>query len=202
MNLNIFSSQSRAASNVPFQQQRMSMSMRMMAPRPVLQNPIITPSPPPPTSEKKVIWGESIWNLLHTLSVKVKESEFYRIRADLLNHIYGICTNLPCPDCSNHAKTYLDGINFNAIQTKQDLILMLYTFHNNVNQRKGYPAFPLDKVEEKYSRAITSNIIQVGIMFFSDRIRSKKLLATDLHKALLTKNLKIWFNENIQCFDP
>jgi hypothetical protein len=71
-----------------------------------------------------------------------------------------------------------------------------------VNYRKGYPFFPYEQVEEKYSKAITSRILQVGIVFFSDRIRSKKLLATDLYKSRLTQELKIWFNNNINCFDP
>ena len=203
MNFNIFSAQSRATSNVIAQQVKV-MPMRMIMPRPALSQTLANVPPPPPqqTTEKKVIWGEAVWNLLHTLSVKVKESEFSRIRVELLSNIYGICTNLPCPECSNHAKTYLDGINFNTIQTKIDLIRMLHTFHNSVNQRKGYPFYPYDQVEEKYSKAITAKIIQVGILYFSDKIRSKKLLATDLHKSIFTQDLKSWFNANITMFEP
>jgi len=205
MNLNIFSAQARATSNIPTQQIRM-MPMRMIMPRPLQQSSQqpLNPIPPPPsnTTEKKVIWGEGIWNLLHTLSVKVKETDFLRIRVELLNHIYGICTNLPCPECSNHAKTYLDGINFNTIQTKVDLIKLLHAFHNDVNYRKGYPFFPYEQVEEKYSKAITGKILQVGMVYFSDRIRSKKLLASDLYKSRLTQELKNWFNTNINCFYP
>jgi len=74
MNLNIFSAQARATSNIPTQQIRM-MPMRMIMPRPLQQSSQqpLNPIPPPPsnTTEKKVIWGEGIWNLLHTLSVKV-----------------------------------------------------------------------------------------------------------------------------------
>jgi hypothetical protein len=150
---------------------------------------------------KKVKWGEPTWFLFHTLSVKVKESDFQRIRIDLLNNIYGICINLPCPDCANHAKTYLDNINFNTIQTKEDLKRMLFVFHNEVNKRKGYPEFPYDKLDEKYSLAITTNIIRNFMVHFTDRNRSIKLLATDLHRIQLSESLKKWFNANIQCFD-
>jgi hypothetical protein len=149
----------------------------------------------------KVKWGEPTWYLLHVLSIKVKDSEFKNIRVDLLNRIYAICTNLPCPDCANHAKTYLDNINFNSIQTKEDLKLLLYNFHNDVNKRKGYPFFPYDTFEEKYSKAITMNIIRNFMFYFSDKHRSFKLLPNDLHRSQLCIILKKWFNENIQYFD-
>lgn len=207
MNLNIFSAHTRATSNIPTQQLSI-MPMRMITSRPAvtlsqLNTPSIIPQQITVSQQetKKVIWGEPIWYLFHTISVKVKESEFQRIRVDLLNHIYAICTNLPCPECSNHAKTYLDGINFNSIQSPTDLKIMLHAFHNNVNRRKGYPYFPYEEVDEKYSKAITTNIIRVAMLAFSDRVRSKKLLATDLFRARLTQSLKVWFNENINCFD-
>lgn len=163
-----------------------------------IQQPQTIPVDPP----KKVKWGEPIWYLFHTLSVKVKDSEFTRIRSELLNHIYTICCNLPCPDCANHAKMYLDNINFNAIQTKDDLKIMLYDFHNSVNKRKGYPFFPYEEVDKKYALAITNNIIVTAIAHFSDRNRSIKLLATDLHRSRICVMLKEWFNTNIHCFYP
>jgi hypothetical protein len=150
---------------------------------------------------KKVKWGEPTWFLLHTLSVKVKDSEFKNIRVELLNRIYAICINLPCPDCANHAKNYLDSINFNTIQKKDHLIMMLYNFHNSVNIRKGYPLFSYDQFNEKYSLAITNNIIRNFMGHFSDRNRSLKLLASDLHRVQLCESLKTWFNEKITCFD-
>ena len=150
---------------------------------------------------KKVKWGEPTWFLLHTLSVKVKESEFKNIRMDLLNRIYAICTNLPCPDCSNHAKIYLDNINFNTIQTKEDLKVLLFVFHNEVNKKKGYSLFPYEQLDEKYSLAITHNIIRNFMFHFSDKSRSLKLLAGDLQRSQLCSLLKNWFNEKITCFD-
>jgi hypothetical protein len=159
------------------------------------------PQPPVENTTKKVKWGEPTWFLLHTLSVKVKESEFKNIRMDLLNRIYAICTNLPCPDCANHAKNYLDNINFNTIQTKEDLKILLFTFHNDVNKKKGYSLFPYEQLDEKYSLAITHNIIRNFMVHFSDRNRTLKLLAGDLHRSQLCALLKNWFNENITSFD-
>ena len=203
--MKFFSSQTIANSNYPITQNKMFiMPIRNLVNKnttPIeIQTPpqIAIPTEPP---VKKVRWGEPTWFLFHTLSVKIKEHEFKRIRVELLNNIYGICINLPCPDCANHAKTYLDNINFNTIQTKEDFKQMLFVFHNEVNKRKGYPLFSYDKLDEKYSLAITNNIIRNFMVHFTDRNRSIKLLATDLYRVKLSEALKIWFNENIQSFD-
>lgn len=148
----------------------------------------------------KVKWGEPTWFLFHSLSCKVREESFPIIRIELLNNIYAICSNLPCPDCANHAKTYLDGINFNTIKTKEDLKKLLFNFHNSVNVRKGYPLFDYSELDSKYNLAITNNIIINFMTHFSDKSRSIKLLATDLHRSLLCDLLKKWFNSNIQHF--
>jgi hypothetical protein len=201
--MKFFSSQTIANTNSVTVGRTFYMPMKqVISPQPVA--PILEQSsiqPPVENSPKKVKWGEPTWFLLHTLSMKVKESEFKSIRVDLLNRIYAICINLPCPDCANHAKNYLDSINFNTIQTKEDLKIMLYNFHNNVNKKKGYPFFSYDQFNEKYSLAITNNIIRNFMVHFSDRNRSIKLLATDLHRVQLCEALKTWFNEKIYCFD-
>jgi len=207
--MRFFSSHTIANSSKPpiqSQTQRPFMPL-MIRPLPIQQsNETGTPNLPPVQYQneppKKVKWGEPTWFLLHTLSVKIKDADFYRIKHELLNRVYAICVNLPCPDCANHAKTYLDNINFNAIQTKEDFKKMLHAFHNEVNQRKGYPYFPYEQLNEKYSLAITVNIIRNFMVHFSDRNRSIKLLATDLHRTRLCASLKEWFNENITCFDP
>lgn len=170
-------------------------------PQPVSQLQAQTQPQTQPQTQIKVKWGEPTWYLLHVLSFKIKDSEFKNTRVDLLNRIYAICTNLPCPDCANHAKTYLDNINFNTIQTKEDLKLLLFNFHNNVNKRKGYPQFSYDAFNEKYSTAITMNVIRNFMVHFSDKNRSFKLLPNDLHRAQLCNTLKNWFNENINRFD-
>ena len=200
MNMKFFSAQSMASTNTP-QQRLMTMPIRMSSlPQQIQQQQVIQQTTPPPTVGK-VKWGEPTWFLFHTLSVKIKDSEFSKVRVALLNHMYAICINLPCPDCANHAKAYLDGVNFNSIQTKEHFKRLFYDFHNEVNRRKGYPFFPYEEFDEKYSKAITVNIIRNFMAHFSDRNRSIKLLASDLYRQQLCKVLKEWFNENIMAFE-
>jgi hypothetical protein len=150
--------------------------------------------------EKKILWGPAIWFLLHTMAEKVKPELFSSIRVELLNNIYSICVNLPCPLCSNHAKEYLDKINFNTIQTKLDLKILLFNFHNDVNKRKNYALFSREELDEKYSRANTVNIIHNFIIFFQDKYRSPKLIADDLQRKYIAIRLREWFSHNIHSF--
>lgn len=149
---------------------------------------------------KKIRWGEPFWNLFHMMAEKVKESEFPKIRVELLNLIYTICTNLPCPDCTQHATHYLNGINFNAIHTKEQLKTMLYEFHNAVNARKGYPLFPRDQLDEKYQYSRVVPIMETFLFFYRQKHHSVRLMADDLHRQRMAKNFTEWFQANLHCF--
>ena len=158
-------------------------------------------APEQPKPENKMTWGEPIWFLFHTLAQKVKKESFPQIRHELLNNIYTICTYLPCPVCANHAVEYLKKINFNTIQTKDDLISMLYVFHNEVNKRKNVATFDFLEVEKKYSTAITINILKNFMQTFEKRSRNERLMSVEFHKRNYIIQLKNWLNMNIHCFD-
>lgn len=151
--------------------------------------------------KKGMKWAQPTWFLFHTLAEKIREDAFPLVRAELLNVIYTICVNLPCPDCARHAKAHMDGVNFDAIQTKEHLRIMLHRFHNEVNKRKGYPLFPLEEVTPKYAAANTVNIIHYFMPFFEDKHASLRMIADDLHRARIAVQLKAWFNKNIGYFD-
>jgi hypothetical protein len=152
----------------------------------------------PPTKSMK--WGEPVWFFLHTISRKIKDESFGRLRADLLKHIYTICTNLPCPDCSNHAKIYLSSVNFNNIRTKTDLENMLFEFHNSVNRRKGFNEFQREQLIAKYDSANTSAIIQYFMNAFLDKHASPRMISDDMYRARLAYNIRDWFVTNSSHF--
>uniref|UniRef100_A0A6C0B7M2 thiol oxidase n=1 Tax=viral metagenome TaxID=1070528 RepID=A0A6C0B7M2_9ZZZZ len=160
---------------------------------------LITPEEPKP--ENKMTWGEPIWFLFHTLAQKVKEDSFPLIKDDLLNNIYSICSYLPCPACANHAIEYLNKINFNTIRTKDDLISMLYLFHNEVNKRKNVALFDFSYLKKKYSSAITINILKNFMQTFEKRSKSNRMISTEFHKKNYIIQLKQWLNININCFE-
>jgi hypothetical protein len=162
----------------------------------------MNPVPPPPLEKKKGMkWAQPTWFLFHTLAEKIREDAFPIIRTELLNIIYTICCNLPCPDCAKHAKAYMDGVNFDAIQTREHLRIMLHRFHNEVNKRKGYPQFPYEEVGPKYSAANTVNIIHYFMPFFEDKHASLRMIADDLYRSRIAVQMKAWFNKNIGYFN-
>jgi hypothetical protein len=151
--------------------------------------------------EKKMKWGEPTWFLFHTLAEKIKDEYFQTIRLDLMNTIFTICKNLPCPDCANHATEYMKKINFASIKTKQDLKLLLFQFHNVVNQKKHFPLFSVNELDAKYSCANTINIIQNFMYYFQDKNHSIRMIANDIHRSRIAEQLKTWFNSNMQYFN-
>lgn len=167
-------------------------------------NTIADVSPPvsiTPKDTKPMKWGEPTWFLFHTLAEKVKNESFTYIRPQLIQIIYTICLNLPCPDCALHATTYLNGINFNAIQTKEQLKDMLFTFHNVVNAKKGFPLFLRSDLDEKYSKAVTVNIIQNFMKFFENKVSNAHMMANNLYRNKMIAETKVWFNNNIGFFN-
>jgi hypothetical protein len=156
----------------------------------------------PDPSSKKPAWGKPTWFLFHTLAEKINEADFPYIRQDLLNMIFKICNHLPCPDCANHATQYMQGINFNVIQTKEQLQTMLWSFHNTVNKKKGYPPFPRDQLSATYQNANTKNIIENFMFHFDNSVKGMPLKPTAFQRNMQSELIKKWLVDNIRYFQP
>jgi len=170
--------------------QNQQKALTQTTPEPVIQDPA-----------KKMKWGAPIWYLFHTLSEKIKPDTFSVIKGDLLNIFYTICTNLPCPNCAAHATDYMNKINFNAIQTKEQMKDLFFVFHNAVNKRKGYKQFTKEELDTKYQYANTLNIIRNFMYFFKDKHASIHMIADDAHRQRLSVKMQEWFNKNINYFE-
>ena len=72
------------------------------------------------SKDKKMKWGEAIWFLFHTLAEKIKEEHFQSKKYEMINIVKAICTNLPCPKCTDHATAYMKRLNIESIKIKQD----------------------------------------------------------------------------------
>jgi len=164
------------------------------------------PIPPPPPEEPKALpkmkWGQPTWYVLHCLAEKVKDEIFVYIRSELLNVIYMICANLPCPDCANHASEYLKSINYKMIQTKEQLKNVLYSFHNTVNAKKNMRIFPREELESKYQNMDLVSTIYTFIGHFQDKHKSIRMIANDFYRSRIADQLKVWLKNNIQKFNP
>ena len=147
-------------------------------------------------SKPKMKWGAPTWTFLHTLVEQFKDSSFRAMRQELFRIIFIICTNLPCPICSKHAQEYLGKININTIQTKQDMIHMMFVFHNEVNTRKNVDPFPIDGLDKYKSgnyKAITNNFI----VFFQEKTKNIHLIADEMYRQRNIAIVKRWIVDNI-----
>ena len=147
-------------------------------------------------SKPKMKWGAPTWTFLHTLVEQFKDASFRTMRQDLFRIIFTICTNLPCPICSKHAQEYLDKININSIQTKQDMIHMLFVFHNEVNSRKSVAPFPIDGLE-KYKTGNYKAIANNFIVHFQEKTKNIHLIADEMYRQRNIATVKNWIVDNI-----
>ena len=151
-------------------------------------------------SQGRMIWGRATWIFLHTLAHKIKEQSFSNVRQTVLDFIVKICNLLPCPLCKNHAENYIRNVNFNTIRNKEDLKLMLFNFHNNVNKDKNYEIFAYDKLNSTYT---TVNLMNSANYFFTNFRHNgfmKAVVENNKRNALMSE-IRDWLMKNMKYFD-
>jgi hypothetical protein len=144
-------------------------------------------------------WGPPTWIFIHTLAEKIKDDRFDIIGKQVLLNIIEICKNLPCPECSDHAKKFWAKVNVNKVNTKQDLINLLYVFHNSVNVRKH--SRPFKYADLQYYK--TLNLVDTFNNFARNFHTKGNMaqLSESFHRTRLLNSLKRWLMSNIQHFD-
>lgn len=144
-------------------------------------------------------WGPSTWIFMHTLAAKIKESSFSVIGPSLIRVLIQICNNLPCPECSQHAKQFWAKVKTVNIKTKDDLINLLFVFHNMVNKRKQLSPFKYDYL----SYYKTRNVIQTYNTFsrnFNTR-GNMNLINESFRRNMMLSSLRGWLMTNLIHFD-
>ena len=184
--------------NLPQNQMVFSMNVRNNIP---LNTPVKEVKKEEPPKKKAMFWGAPTWFFLHTIAHKIKDESFPLVRKELLGIILTICGNLPCPECSTHAKDYLNKKNFNAIQTKQQLKDVLFHFHNMVNERKHFSKFEYDQLDAKYSGAILVNIFNHFIRHYTNGTGNSHMIADIFYRTKIAENIKRWLDTNNQYFE-
>jgi len=142
-------------------------------------------------------WGPPIWNLFHTLAAKVHEENYQFIAPHLFGFVKRICSLLPCPECQDHAIKYLNSKKYD-VTTKEKLIDYLFTFHNDVNKRKGKAEADIS-ILETYKHGNLADVYNRFVIVFKAR-HSPKLLADTLHRSRLLSDFKQWLMNNAKYF--
>jgi len=136
---------------------------------------------------------------MHTLADKIKETSFNIIGPKLILILIQICNNLPCPECSQHAKQFWAKVKTANIQSKYDLINILFVFHNIINKRKQLSLFKYENLQYYKTR----NIIETYNTFarnFNTR-GNMNLINESFHRNMMLSSLRIWIMANLVHFD-
>jgi hypothetical protein len=144
-------------------------------------------------------WGPPTWIFLHTIVEKVKETSFPLISKQLIQKIIEICNNLPCPECTIHAKTFWSNVNISNIYSKQDLINLLFVFHNSVNKRKKMPQFKYEHLS-RYKNLKLIHQYNIFTKKFNTN-GNMNLINESFHRKLMMISLRRWLMTNISHFD-
>ena len=142
-------------------------------------------------------WGNITWYLFHGIAEKIKEDKFSENKELIINIIKSICGNLPCPECSEHASKTLNNINFNSINTKDELKDFLFKFHNIVNQRTKKEEFKKEELDKKYNTIIMPIIFNYFFKVYSINNKSEKMMMYTAFKNQFLSQLRKDLNKLI-----
>ena len=149
----------------------------------------------------KKIWGNTVWYLFHTLAYNIKESDFSEVKTDFIYIIKTISSNLPCPECSSDAIYELEKVNFDNINSKEELKLLLFNFHNYINRKLQKSQFEYSELDKKYSQANINIIYNNFFIIFNSNSNIPQLMSASFHRKHNLPNIKIALDKIISKFD-
>jgi len=141
--------------------------------------------------------------MFHTLSYHIKDTnavEFEKTKNEFIKFTFRIATNLPCPECSQHAAQFVNRVNPASIKTKDQLNGLFIDFHNAVNQRKGKPVFTREEAYAKYKTANVRLVIEYFFQIYGKKTVNVKLMVNNFHKDMLLSEFRAWVTQNTAMF--
>jgi hypothetical protein len=135
------------------------------------------------------------------LAEKINDEHFHSIFPSLFGFIRRICSILPCPECSQHATSFLSKVNPAGVRNKNDFRNIMCIFHNVVNKRKQKQVFDGTKLTERYGGIGTIFAYNSFVSAFQTK-GNMKLLADTFQRTLVLADFKKWFLSNIKLFLP
>lgn len=144
---------------------------------------------------EKELWGPAIWYFFHGIAEKIDPEKFNDQKDNLFKILEIVCSNLPCPDCSEHALKEIRKININNITSQEIYKELLLEFHNRVNTRIRHPLFTREQLDEKYKTINLKAMMYNFNIAYNTTVYNEKLLQNNLRKKLQDGELYQKINE-------
>ena len=149
----------------------------------------------------KNVWGPPTWRLLHCLSVKAKDTMTPPQLKELKTIIERIVSNLPCPICSTHAKSYFKLNKFNAILTLDQLRYFIFLFHNNVNSRTNKPSITFEEHNRLYQNMNLETVIMNMFSVYQNmNTTNVTMMLYSYHRQNILQDLNKYLLQNQSLF--
>jgi hypothetical protein len=146
-------------------------------------------------------WGKPVWTFFHVLIDRIKDESFLEMKSGLVIYLRKICSMLPCPTCSTHATQYLSNIQFDRIETKQEMKYFMFTFHNYVNKRKGVPLAIAEEILPQYETYPFVSVYNNFVTVYLEKSTNGFKLNTDtIQKQMLVRQINSFIQSNLHCF--
>lgn len=100
----------------------------------------------------KNVWGPKLWEIMHTFSFSYPINPNLQHKQSAYNFYSSISLLIPCENCSSHCKEYIYN-NQPKVNSKEELILWVFNFHNEVNKRLNKPIYKLSDLYNKYEKS-------------------------------------------------
>lgn len=146
-------------------------------------------------------WGPATWCMFHTLSYKLKSNESEHVK-ELLTIYIGICYNLPCPFCRDHAVEILRKANTNQVSNKADLMIFMWQFHNIVNKKLRKREFTYEEYVNKYKNMVPQNAVETFLRkMYKTKERNVRQMTSKLSRNIKMKQFNEYYIKNKHRYD-
>lgn len=144
----------------------------------------------------KSVWGPATWYLLHSIVLKIDDNVNQSQLKELKGMILNIATNLPCPNCTQHALAYLTTNRIDMIDNILALRIFIHKFHNKVNERLKKPTMSYEDHIVMYNNMNLKLVIQNMINIYKNMNTSVTMMLYSYYRGKLVQDLNDYFYKN------
>ena len=93
-------------------------------------------------------------------------------------------------------------LNMNLIKNKEDLIRVMFEFHNIVNVRLNKKVYTIEEINKKYNSANTLRIANYFFYIMNKKINDERAMIYTLNRKIAVKNIYDYVYKNNNYFYP
>lgn len=104
--------------------------------------------------ENPNLWGPKLWLKIHLMSIDYYDKPTVYQKKWKLTQISKLPSVIPCQICSKDTLKYISNnidLLYEALESRQKLILFFFNFHNYVNNKLGKNLLQLDEFKNMYN---------------------------------------------------